>query len=138
MLGADFLANFNLSVNMVTQSLIDNLTEILVRGICSWYQSIGISTTLPVNKFIRAQLQEYVAITQALKHADQIMQHAKHCTEQPLYSTPRGIQNHQERISANVTNANYIHIQEYMFITITHGASTKHYCMEFMCVHVPQ
>lgn len=54
-LSADFLVNFNLSVNMATPSLVDNLT---VRRICSRYQLTEISASLPQDKSIKVLLQK--------------------------------------------------------------------------------
>lgn len=66
-LGADFLAKFNSSVNMTTYSLVDNLTELSLRGICSRYQSTGISSALPQVSGIKELIQKYAEITQPFK-----------------------------------------------------------------------
>ena len=42
------------------------------------------------------------------------------------------IKNHLRKISANVTNGNYMTIQNHMIITITYGAEAKRICM---CLH---
>lgn len=52
-LGADFLAHFNLSVNMATWSLFDNQTELSITGICPSHSCMGISTALSVDNTIK-------------------------------------------------------------------------------------
>ena len=39
-LGADFLTHFNLSVNMATRTLIDNQTDLSVKGISTSFESL--------------------------------------------------------------------------------------------------
>ena len=91
-LGADFLTNFNLSVNMATQSLIDNQTEITVKGSQSLLTSTGICTALPNNEHLKTLLRKYSDITKPFKHTDKILHRTQHriqTTGNPIHSTPR-------------------------------------------------
>lgn len=90
-LGADFLAKFNLLVNMTTHFLVDNLTEHSVRKICSRYQSTGISSALLQASGVKELIQKYVEITQPFKNTNKIKHNAKHyikTTGQLIHSTP--------------------------------------------------
>lgn len=79
-LGADFLAHYNLAVHMNTRTLVDNTTNILVKGILSRHNTIGISV-------ITSHEQEYIDILN--KYPD-VIQHftntdpAKHQTQHHL------------------------------------------------------
>ncbi|CAE1268449.1 unnamed protein product [Acanthosepion pharaonis] len=91
-LGADFLAHFNLSVNMSSLSLEDKTTNTTRKGITSIYTSTCISATLPEANGMQDLLQKYSQITTPFRYAETIRHNAEHniyITDPPMYSSPR-------------------------------------------------
>ena len=91
-LGADFLTHFNLSVNMATRTLIDNQTDLSVKGIRTSFESTGISTALPSDSKLSYLLKQFSSITTPFKPTDVIRHSAKHhikTTGQPVHAAPR-------------------------------------------------
>ncbi|CAE1162053.1 unnamed protein product [Acanthosepion pharaonis] len=91
-LGADFLAHFNLSVNMSSLSLEDKTTNITRKGITSIYTSTGISATVPEANGMQDLLQKYSQITTPFQYTETIHHNAEHhidTTGPPTHSSPR-------------------------------------------------
>ncbi|CAE1272697.1 unnamed protein product [Acanthosepion pharaonis] len=91
-LGADFLAHFNLSVNMSSLSLEDKTTNITRKGITSIYRSTCISATLPEANGMQDLLQKYSQITTPFRYTETVRHNAEHhidTTGPPTHSSPR-------------------------------------------------
>ncbi|CAE1269164.1 unnamed protein product [Acanthosepion pharaonis] len=91
-LGADFLAHFNLSVNMSSLSLEDKTTNITRKGITSIYTSTCISATLPEANGMQDLLQKYSQITTPFRYTETVRHNAEHhidTTGPPTHSSPR-------------------------------------------------
>ncbi|CAE1306093.1 unnamed protein product [Acanthosepion pharaonis] len=91
-LGADFLAHFNLSVNMSSLSLEDKTTKITRKGITSIYTSTCISATLPEANGMQDLLQKYSQITTPFQYTETVRHNAEHhidTTGPPTHSSPR-------------------------------------------------
>ncbi|CAE1284944.1 unnamed protein product [Acanthosepion pharaonis] len=91
-LGADFLAHFNLSVNMYSLSLDDKTTNITRKGITSIYTSTCINATLPEANGMQDLLQKYSQITTPFRYTETVRHNAEHhidTTGPPTHSSPR-------------------------------------------------
>ncbi|CAE1167121.1 unnamed protein product [Acanthosepion pharaonis] len=91
-LGADFLAHFNLSVNMSSLSLEDKTTNITRKGITSIHTSTCISATLPEANGMQDLLQKYSQITTPFRYTETVRHNAEHhidTTGPPTHSSPR-------------------------------------------------
>ncbi|CAE1281578.1 unnamed protein product [Acanthosepion pharaonis] len=77
-LGADFLAHFNLSVNMSSLSLEDKTTNITRKGITSIYTSTCISATVPEANGMQDLLQKYSQITTPFRYTETVRHNAEH------------------------------------------------------------
>ena len=101
-LGADFLSNFNLSVNMTTQSLVDGNTELTKRGIASVYESTGICATVPVTKGLQELIKKFPTLTTPFEHSDEVRHTAKHhiiTTGPPTHASPRRLHPEKYKIA---------------------------------------
>lgn len=91
-LGSDFLAHFNLTVNMSSRTLEDPTTNFSKKGICSNYNSTGISAALPAANGLRDLLKKYPEITTPFRYTESVRHSAEHrieTTGQPTSSSPR-------------------------------------------------
>lgn len=91
-LGADFLANFDLSVSMKDRSMTDNASNITVIGKYTEINSIGICVTKQSNATYMKILEEYPDITKPFLHTDKIKHQTVHhirTNGAPVYSSPR-------------------------------------------------
>ncbi|CAE1280398.1 unnamed protein product [Acanthosepion pharaonis] len=97
-LGADFLAHYDLAVHMNTRTLSDNTTNIAVKGTLSRHNTTGISvTTCHGRKYIEIlnrypDLIQQLAGTGPAKH--QTQHHIK-TSGQPTFSHPRRLPPHK-------------------------------------------
>lgn len=71
-LGADSLAHFTLSRNMAIETLIDNETQLKIRGTLRYF-STGIRSGLPNDKTFREILHKFPGITTPFKHTDPVL-----------------------------------------------------------------
>ena len=91
-LGADFLANFNLSVCMKDRSMTDNNSNITVIGKGTDINSIGICVTKQTKTVYTDILEQYPDITKPFSHTDEIKHQTVHhirTNGAPVYSSPR-------------------------------------------------
>lgn len=65
-------------LGLVTQCLVDNLTEITLSGIYTRYMFAGIIAAVSQDKGIKGLLQKYTEIAHPFKHNDSIKHHANH------------------------------------------------------------
>ncbi|CAE1168528.1 unnamed protein product [Acanthosepion pharaonis] len=92
LLGADFLAHYNLAVHVKTRTLSDNMTTIKITGIPSSFNTTRISVATQHDPHYVEILRRYKHLTQPIKPTDagdhQTQHHIK-TTGQPAYSRPR-------------------------------------------------
>lgn len=91
-LGADFLAYYDLAVRMNTHSLTDNLTRLSVIGSCSKHTTTGISMATCHSKDymdILNQYQDLLRPTGTLDPTKHQTEHHIKTTGQPAFSRPR-------------------------------------------------
>ncbi|CAE1170626.1 unnamed protein product [Acanthosepion pharaonis] len=92
LLGADFLAHYNLAVHMKTRTLSDNTTSIKITGISSSLNTTRISVATQHDPHYVEILRRYKDLTQPIKPTDaddHQTQHHIETTGQPAYSWPR-------------------------------------------------
>ncbi|CAE1267952.1 unnamed protein product [Acanthosepion pharaonis] len=91
LLGADFLAHYNLAVHMKRRTLSDNMTTIKITGIPSSFNTTRISMATQHDPRYVEILRRYKHLTQPIKPTDagdhQTQHHIK-TTRQPAYSRP--------------------------------------------------
>lgn len=91
-LGADFLAHYNLAVHMNTRTLVDNTTNIFVKGTLSRHNTTGISVTTSHEREYIDILNEYPDLIQPLTNTDPAKHQTQHhlkTSGQPTFSNPR-------------------------------------------------
>ncbi|CAE1324895.1 unnamed protein product [Acanthosepion pharaonis] len=98
LLGADFLAHYNLAVHMKTRTLSDNMTTIKITGIPSSFNTTRISVATQHDPHYVEILRRYKHLTQPIKPTDagdhQTQHHIK-TTGQPAYSRPQRLPPHK-------------------------------------------
>ncbi|CAE1314837.1 unnamed protein product [Acanthosepion pharaonis] len=98
LLGADFLAHYNLAVHMKTRTLSDNTTSIKITGIPSSFNTTRISVATQHDPRYVEILRRYKHLTQPIKltdAGDHQTQHHIGTTGQPAYSRPRRLPPHK-------------------------------------------
>ncbi|CAE1260590.1 unnamed protein product [Acanthosepion pharaonis] len=98
LLGADFLAHYNLAVHMKARTLSDNTTSIKITGIPSSFNTTRISVATQHDPRYVEILRRYKHLTQPIKPTDagdhQTQHHIK-TTGQPASSRPRRLPPHK-------------------------------------------
>ena len=104
LIGADFLHNFNLSVNMKNQQLIDDTTHFSVCGVKCTSDTVMHSVFAVQNdtpSFVIQLLQKHKAITEPIDCTLPVLHNTKHHIETsgpPIYSKPRPL--HGDKLEA--------------------------------------
>ena len=97
-LGADFLAHFQLAVNMNPRTLSDTMTNIHIVGTPSQQQSTGIDVVTQHGQEYMELLEQYADITQPNTRTDCGEHHVQHhirTTGPPAFSRPRRLPPHK-------------------------------------------
>nr|CAH8857580.1 unnamed protein product [Trichobilharzia regenti] len=91
-LGADFLSNFNLSVDVNNKKLIDNNTQLKIHGIISDYSVYNINIERPADYIFSALLHRFPKILKPSCNIEDVPHTVTHkvvTTGQPVLARPR-------------------------------------------------
>ncbi|CAE1265076.1 unnamed protein product [Acanthosepion pharaonis] len=97
-LGADFLAHYDLAVHMNTRTLSDNTTNIAVKGTLSRHNTTGISVTTCHGREYIEILNRYSDLIQPLAGTGPARHQTQHhikTSGQPIFSHPRRLPPHK-------------------------------------------
>ncbi|BHF69351.1 hypothetical protein SprV_0301239500 [Sparganum proliferum] len=102
-IGADFLTQFGLAVDLKHRKLVDTTTTLFTVGIASSEPSVSIQLTLPSSPFADT-LKDYSFLTKRCQFTEEVQHTVKHhiiTTGQHVYAHPRRLHPEKLRIGRN-------------------------------------